>query len=119
MGVLHYLPRALVAYAARATQATTPQEEAAERIWQERYAHWRQQELTRLREALLLQERTALEDGIRARLVAEVTPAFALGLAVRVAVDEGPGGPSRCAGLRRLVGGSGPLAGGDPVGPCT
>jgi hypothetical protein len=44
--------------------------------------------LARLREALSSEERIALEDVIRTRLVAEGTPAFALGLAVRVAVDE-------------------------------
>jgi len=87
-GILHYLPRALAAYDARATQATTQQAEAAERTWQERYAQWRQDTLARLRHALPSEELAALEAEHHARLVADGTPAFALGLTVRVAVDE-------------------------------
>lgn len=87
-GILHYLPRALVAYDARATQVTTQQAAARERTWQERYAQWRQRELTHMRAALPPEECATLEHQTRARLIAEHTPAFALGLAVRMAVDE-------------------------------
>jgi hypothetical protein len=86
-GIVHYLPRALAAYEARATQATTQQAEAAERTRREQYALWRQQALAQLRHALPPAELAALEDAQQARLVAEGTPACALGLAVRVAVD--------------------------------
>jgi hypothetical protein len=87
MGILHYLPRALAAYDTRATQATAQQMEAATRRWQERYAQWRQETLAQLRAALPPAELAALEAAHQARLVAEGTPAYALGLAVRVAVD--------------------------------
>jgi hypothetical protein len=87
MGILHYLPRALAAYDARATQATARQAAAATRRWQERYVQWRQEAVARLRAALPAEELAALEAEHQARLVAEGTPAFALGLAVRVAVD--------------------------------
>ena len=49
---------------------------------------WRQQELMRVREALPSEELAILEAEARARLVADGTPAFALGLAMRLAVDE-------------------------------
>ena len=42
----------------------------------------------RVRKALPPAEYAAMEDAIRARLVAEGTPVCALGLAVRMAVDE-------------------------------
>jgi hypothetical protein len=87
MGILHYLPWALAAYETRATQAAAQQMDAATRRWQERYAQWRQETLAQLRTALPAEDLTALEAEQHARLVAEGTPAFALGLAVRVAVD--------------------------------
>jgi hypothetical protein len=86
-GIVHYLPRALAAYDAQATQATTQHAEAAERTRREQYAQWRQQALARLRAALPPAELAALEDAQHARLVAAGTAACALGLAVRVAVD--------------------------------
>ncbi len=89
-GILHYMDRALAAYDARTAQgthATTQQAAAAERTQREQYALWRQQALAQLRATVPPTELTALEDAQQARLVAEGTPAFALGLAVRVAVD--------------------------------
>ena len=86
-GILHYLPQALAAFDARMTQATTPQAEADARQWEERYVQWRQEALAQHRAALPPDELAALEAESRARLVAEGTRAFALGLAVRVAVD--------------------------------
>jgi hypothetical protein len=87
-GILSYLPRAVAAYEARATQTTTPPAEAAARDWQERYAQWRQEALARLRAAWPADELASLEAAHRTRLIAEGTPAFALGLGVRWAVDE-------------------------------
>jgi hypothetical protein len=90
-GILPYLPRALAAYDAQATQAaqtTAQQATASERRWQERYLAWRQQALTQLRAALSPAELAALEDAQRAQLVAAGTPMCAQGLAVRLAVDE-------------------------------
>jgi len=90
MGILQYLPHALAAYdaqATRATQATTQHAEATERTWREQYAQWRQQALAQLRATLPPAELAALEAAQQARLVADGTPACALGLAVRVAVD--------------------------------
>lgn len=86
-GILHYLPRALAAYDTRATQTTTSQAAADARQWEERYVQWRQEALAQRRAALPPDELAALEAESRARLVAEGTRAFALGLAVRVAVD--------------------------------
>jgi hypothetical protein len=86
-GILHYLPRALAAYDTHTTQATTQQAAAAERTRREQYALWRQQALAQLRATRPPAALAALEDAQHARLVAEGTPAFALGLAVRVAVD--------------------------------
>ena len=89
-GILQYTDRALAAYDARVAQgthATTQQAAAAERTQREQYALWRQQALAQLRATVPPTELTALEDAQQARLVAEGTPAFALGLAVRVAVD--------------------------------
>ena len=87
-GILHYLPRALAVHDTRQTQAATQGEDAQERAQQERYMQWRQQELMRVREALPSEELAILEAEARARLVADGTPAFALGLAMRLAVDE-------------------------------
>ncbi len=89
-GIVHYLPRALAAYEARATQAVAEHAEAAaaaERTRREQYAQWRQQALAQLRAAQPPGELAALEAAHQARLVADGTPACALGLAVRVAVD--------------------------------
>lgn len=90
-GILHYLPRALSAYAARtarATHATTRQVEATERTQRERYAQWRQQQLAVLRAQLPETELAALEATAQARLLADGTAACALPLAVRLAVDD-------------------------------
>jgi hypothetical protein len=86
-GILSYLPHALAAYDMQATHAATQHAEAAERTRREQYAQWRQDALAQLRAALPPAELAALEDAQHARLVAAGTPAFALGLAVRVAVD--------------------------------
>ena len=75
------------ARAAQGTHATTRQAAAAERTRREQYAQWRQQALAELRAGLPPAELAALEAAQQARLVAEGTPACALGLAVRVAVD--------------------------------
>jgi hypothetical protein len=87
-GSLPSLARALAASDAQATQATTHRTATDTRTCQERSLQWRQQERMRVREALPPAEYAAMEDAIRARLVAEGTPVCALGLAVRVAVDE-------------------------------
>ena len=87
-GILHYLSQALATYDARATQAATQHAAAAERTRREQYAQWRQQALAELRATRPPAELAALEAAQHARLVAEGTPACALGLAVRVAVDE-------------------------------
>ena len=89
-GILNYLPRALAAYdaqAARATQAATQRATADERTQREQYQVWEQRELAQLRAARPPAELGALEAVARARLVAAGTPAVALPLAVRVAVD--------------------------------
>jgi hypothetical protein len=87
-GILHDLPRALAAYDRQATQATTQQAAATDRTWREQYAQWQQQALAQLRATQPPADFAALEATQQARLVAAGTPAFALGLAVRVAVDE-------------------------------
>ncbi|HLB75648.1 MAG TPA: hypothetical protein VJO72_01295, partial [Candidatus Dormibacteraeota bacterium] len=86
-GILHYMDRALAAYDARAAQgthATTRQAVADERTQREQYQAWEQQALAQLRVALPPEELAALEAEAQARLVAAGTPAYALGLAVRV-----------------------------------
>jgi hypothetical protein len=91
-GILHYTDRALAAYDARTAQGihATPRQAAVdERRLREQYLAWQQQELARLRAALPPEELGALEAEARARLVAAGTPAVALPLAVRVAVDQG------------------------------
>ncbi len=91
-GIVQYLPRALAAYdaqAARATQAATQHAAADERTQREQHLAWQQHELARLRAALPPAELATLEAAQHARLVAEGTPAVALPLAVRVAVDQG------------------------------
>jgi hypothetical protein len=90
-GILHYLPHALAAYdaqAARATQAAAQRTAVDERTQREQYQAWEQQQLTQLRAALPSAELAALEAAARDRLVAAGTPAVALPLAVRVAVDQ-------------------------------
>jgi hypothetical protein len=87
-GILHYTDRALAAYDTRTRQGTTRQTAASDRTRREQYAQWRQERLAQLRAALPPAELAALEAAHQARLVAEGTPAYALGLAVRVAVDE-------------------------------
>jgi hypothetical protein len=86
-GILHYTDRALAAYDTRTMQGTTRQTAATERTRREQYAQWRQAVLAQLRTALPSAELAALEAAHQARLVAAGTPAYALGLAVRVAVD--------------------------------
>jgi hypothetical protein len=90
-GILHYLPRALAAYDARAAQgthATARQAVANERAQREQHRTWEQQQLAGLRAALPPAELAALEEASRARLVAEGTPAYALRMGVQVAVDQ-------------------------------
>ena len=90
-GILHYLPRALAAYdaqAVRATQAATQRAAADERTQREQYQVWEQRQLAQCRAALLPAALAALEAEAHARLVAAGTPAVALPLAVRVAVDQ-------------------------------
>ena len=90
-GILHYTDRALAAYDARAAQgthATTRQAAADERTQREQYQAWEQRQLAQRRTALLPAALAALEAEARARLVAAGTPAVALPLAVRVAVDQ-------------------------------
>ncbi len=91
-GILHYLPRALAAYeaqAARAPQAAAQRAAADERTQREQYQAWEQREVDQLRGALPPGELAARGAEVRARLRAEGTPAVALPLAVRVAVDTG------------------------------
>ena len=57
-----------------------PAEGYATRRWQERYVQWRQETLAQLRAALPPAELAALEAEAHARLMAEGTPAYALGL---------------------------------------
>ena len=58
----------------------------------EQYQAWEQREVDQLRGALPPEELAAREAAVRARLRAEGTPAVALPLAVRVAVDTGLAG---------------------------
>lgn len=88
MGILHYLPRALAAFATRRAQAAARQAAAAERTRHEQYAQRRQQTLAQLRAALPEGALAALEAAQQVRLLAEGTAACALPLAVRIAVDE-------------------------------
>jgi len=91
-GLLSYLPSALAAYeaqAARAPQAAAQRAAADERTQREQYQAWEQREVDQLRGALPPGELAAREAEVRARLRAEGTPAVALPLAVRVAVDTG------------------------------
>ena len=91
-GIRHYLPRALAAYdaqAARATQAAAQCAAADERTQREQYQTWEQHEVDQRRAALPPAELAALAAAAQARLVAAGTPAVALPLAVRVAVDQG------------------------------
>jgi len=87
-GILHDTTHAIAAYNNQHQQETTGQTTARETALRERYEAYRKEELARLREALRPEDRATLEQQVHARLVAEKTPAFALGLAVRVAVDE-------------------------------
>jgi hypothetical protein len=87
-GLVHDLPRARAASDAQATQASPRHAEAATRRWHELFVQWRQAPLARLRAALPAEELAALEAERRARLIADGAPAYTLGLAVRVAVDE-------------------------------
>ena len=91
-GILHYTDRALAAYAAqtaRATQAAAQCAAADERTQREQYQTWEQHEVDQRRAALPPEELAALAAAAQARLVAAGTPAVALPLAVRVAVDQG------------------------------
>ena len=91
MGILHYLPAALAAAAARATQVAQARRHhaaVAERRCHERYLLWRHQQLAQLRASMPRAALAALEDAQRTRLLAARTPAFTLPLAIRVAVDN-------------------------------
>jgi hypothetical protein len=72
----------------RATQAATQRAAADERTQREQHRTWEQQQLAGLRAALPPAELAALEDASRARLVAAGTPAYALRMGVRAAVDQ-------------------------------
>jgi hypothetical protein len=90
-GILHYTGRALAAYDARAaqdSQGTVQQTAAAERTQREQHRTWEQQQLEQLHAALAPEELAALEAEARTRLVAEGTPAYALRMGVRAAVDQ-------------------------------
>jgi hypothetical protein len=90
-GIQHYLPRALAAYdaqAARATQAAAQRAAADERTQREQHLAWERCQLEHLRAALPPAALAALEGEARDRLVAAGTPAYALTLDVRVAVDQ-------------------------------
>ena len=87
-GILHYTTHAMAAYDTQRQHATTTQSTTRETALRERYDVYRREELARLREALTPEERTTLEQQAHTRLVAEKTPAFTMGLAVRMAVDE-------------------------------
>jgi hypothetical protein len=90
-GILHYTDRALAAYAAqtaRTTQAPPRQATATERTQREQYLAWEHRQLEHLRAVLPPAELAARAAAAQARLVAAGTPAVALPLAVRVAVDQ-------------------------------
>ena len=90
-GILPYLPHALAAYDAQATQARqvrAQQAAANERRVHECYLAWQQAQCAQRRAALARAELAALEDAQRSRLIAAGTPALALDFAVRVAVDD-------------------------------
>jgi hypothetical protein len=90
-GILHYTDRALAAYDTRATQGIhmqTQQAAADARAQREQYQAWEQCQLAQRRTALRPEALAALEAEARARLMAAGTPAVALPLAVRVAVDQ-------------------------------
>ncbi len=89
-GIRQYLPRALAAYdaqATRATQAATQRAATDERTQREQYHAWEQRAVDQLRATLPPATLAAREEVHHAQLVAEGTPAVALPLAVRVAVD--------------------------------
>jgi hypothetical protein len=91
MGILHYLPFALAAYDAQATQraqATHHQATRTARRCQERYLAWRQEALAQLRATCAPAALAVMAAAQQAQLVAAGTPALALDLAVRVAVDD-------------------------------
>ncbi|MGE3541361.1 MAG: hypothetical protein AB7N91_28500 [Candidatus Tectimicrobiota bacterium] len=86
-GILHYVPRALATYTDRATPVMTPQDESATRRHEEHYLQWRHKALAHFRSTQPPEVLAALAAREEARLIAEGTAPFALGLAVRVAVD--------------------------------
>ena len=86
-GILPYLPRALAAYEARATQASTQRAVADERTQREQYQAWEHHQLAHLRAARPPAELAALAAAAHAQLVAEGTPEFTLRMGVRAAVD--------------------------------
>jgi hypothetical protein len=90
-GILHYTDRALAAYDTRAAQGIpmkTQQAAADARTQREQYQAWEQCQLAQLRIALPPPALAALEAEAHAHLIAAGTPAVALPLAVRVAVDQ-------------------------------
>ena len=77
MGILHYLPAALAAAAARATQvaqARRHQAAVAERRCHERYLLWRHQQLAQLRASMPRAALEALEDAQRSPLAGGEDP---------------------------------------------
>jgi hypothetical protein len=95
-GILHYLPQAMATYTAQHQHATIQQTTARELALRERYEAYRREALAHAYAALTPGERAALEQQVQGRLVAEHTPAFAMGLTTRTAVDEAL---EACAGL--------------------
>jgi hypothetical protein len=88
-GILHYTTHAMAAYEHQPQHAATAQTGVCgETVLRERYELYRQHELARLRAALPPEEHAALEHHARVRLLKENTPSFALGLGIRVAVDD-------------------------------
>lgn len=86
-GILHYVPRALAAYTDRTTQVMAQQDESATRRHEEHYIQWCHEALAHFRSTQTPETLAALAAKEEARLLAEGTAPFALGLAVRVAVD--------------------------------
>src|SRR5262249_53924034 len=60
-GILHYLPQAIAAYTSQIQHTTTQQIAARETALREQYEMYRKEALAQAREALLPEERAALE----------------------------------------------------------
>jgi hypothetical protein len=75
-------------YTTQHQHAVTSQTTVQELALREQYEVYRREALAHASAALTPEERAALEQQVQGRLVAEHTPAFAMGLATRMAVDE-------------------------------